>query len=103
MTSIFPDIAISTERLTLRAYEDEDVPALAQMMDDEAVGAWLPGPLPYTEDDARAWVGALAPAERTGGRGIVFAVTEFLTQRLVGTVRLQHTDWSVRSAEVSYL
>ncbi len=28
---------------------------------------------------------------------------EFLTQRLVGTVRLHHTDWDVRSTEVTYL
>ncbi|WP_187282771.1 hypothetical protein [Streptomyces sp. MS191] len=37
--------------------------------------------------------GRIAPAERAEGRGIVLAVTEFLTQRLVGTVRLRGTHW----------
>jgi RimJ/RimL family protein N-acetyltransferase len=103
MESIFPDISVSTERLSLRPYDAEDIPALVEMMNDESVVAWLPGPHPYTEDDARAWVESVAPGERASGAGIVFAVGEFLTQRLVGTVHLHHTDWRARCAEVSYL
>jgi RimJ/RimL family protein N-acetyltransferase len=30
-------------------------------------------------------------------------VTEFLTQRLVGTLHLHHADWRIRSAEVAYV
>ncbi len=103
MTSIFPDISISTERLSLRPYDEEDIPALAEMMNDEPVVGWLTAPHPYTEADARDWVTRIAPGQRGSGRGIVFAVGEFLTQRLVGTVRLHKTDWAVRSTEVSYL
>lgn len=103
MTSIFPDISVSTERLSLRPFDEEDVPALREMMDDEAATAWLPAPHPYTEEHARAWVARTAPEERAAGRGIVFAVSEFLTQRLVGTVRLAHTDWTVRSTEIGCL
>jgi RimJ/RimL family protein N-acetyltransferase len=103
MTSTFPDISISTERLVLRPFEEGDVPELADMMNDELVTAWTSVPHPYTVDDARAWATRLAPAQRSEGRGIVFAVTELLTQRLVGTVHLQNTDWRCRSTEVGYV
>ncbi len=103
MTSIFPDVSVSTERLSMRRYDEEDVPALVEMMNDESVVTWLPAPHPYTEADARAWVARIAPGLRESGDGITFAVSEFLTQRLVGTVRLHRADWAIRSAEVSYL
>ncbi|MET9439674.1 GNAT family N-acetyltransferase [Streptomyces sp. NPDC006610] len=103
MTSTFPNISISTERLVLRPLDEDDVPALAEMMNDEQVVAWTDVPHPCTEDTARAWITEQAPAERTSGRGFDLAVTEFLTQRLVGVVRLRHTDWHVRSTELSYI
>ncbi|MGO4420667.1 GNAT family N-acetyltransferase, partial [Streptomyces sp. MCAF7] len=91
MTSTFPDISISTERLVLRPFEEADVPALTEMMNDELVTAWTSVPHPYTTRDAHEWALRTAPAERTSGRGIVFAVAEFLTQRLVGIVHLSNT------------
>ncbi|MGW1796038.1 GNAT family N-acetyltransferase [Streptomyces sp. NPDC001984] len=103
MTSTFPDISISTERLVLRSFEEPDIEAFAEMMNDELVTAWTSVPHPYTKDDARTWITELAPAERTEGRGIVFAVTEFLTQRLVGIVHLRNSDWRVRSSEIAYV
>lgn len=103
MTTIFPDISLSTERLVLRPYEEEDIASLAEMMDDELVTAWTGVPQPYTVDHARDFVHRTAPAERTEGRGLVLAVTEFLTQRLVGTVHLHHTDWRIRGTEIGYL
>jgi len=101
--SAFPDVSISTERLVLRAYEEEDVPALVEMMNDDLVTAWTGVPHPYTETNARDFVARVAPADRVQGRGLVLAVNEFLTQRLVGTVTLQHTDWRIRCTEVGYL
>ncbi|MGC5344795.1 GNAT family N-acetyltransferase [Streptomyces sp. DT24] len=103
MTSTFPDISISTDRLVLRPLDMADVPAYIEMMNDELVTAWTTVPHPYTQVDAERWVRRIAPAERTQGRGIVFAVTEFLTQRLVGTVRLHGTDWRLRATEASYI
>ena len=98
----FPDISITTERLVLRALDASDVPALTEMMNDELVAAWTSVPAPYTEDHARAWINRHAPELRTSGRGLLLAVTEFLTQRLVGVVHLHHTDWRLRSGELSY-
>ncbi|MBY8879828.1 GNAT family N-acetyltransferase [Actinacidiphila acidipaludis] len=103
MTATFPDITLSTERLVLRPYEAADIPALVEMMNDELVTAWTGVPYPYTTADARDFVSRGAGAERTQGRGLVLAVTEFLTQRLVGTVTLQRTDWRIRATEIGYL
>ncbi|MEU9593608.1 GNAT family N-acetyltransferase [Streptomyces sp. NPDC048219] len=103
MTSTFPNISISTERLVLRPLDEDDVPALAAMMNDEQVAAWTHVPQPFTEQGARSWITEYAPAERAAGRGLDLAVTEFLTQRLVGIVQLTKTNWHVRSTELSYI
>ena len=103
MTGTFPNISISTERLVLRALDEDDVPALAEMMNDEQVGAWTDMPQPFSEDRARGWITEYAPAEREAGRGLGLAVTEFLTQRLVGVIQLGRTDWHIRSTELSYI
>jgi RimJ/RimL family protein N-acetyltransferase len=103
MTTTFPDISISTDRLVLRPYEEADIPALVEMMNDDLVTAWTSAPHPYTAGDAHDFVTRTAPAERDQGHGIVLAVTEFLTQRLVGTVSLHHTDWRIRGTEAGYL
>ena len=103
MTSTFPNISISTERLVLRPLDEDDVPALTEMMNDEQVASWTDVPQPFTEAGARRWITNYAPAERTSGRGLDLAVTEFLTQRLVGVVQLTKTDWHIRSTELSYI
>ncbi|MET8447540.1 GNAT family N-acetyltransferase [Streptomyces sp. NPDC005209] len=103
MTSTFPNISINTERLVLRPLDEDDVPALAEMMNDEQVGAWTDVAQPFTEDGARHWITEYAPAERAAGRGLDLAVTEFLTQRLVGIVQLTKTNWHIRSTELSYI
>ncbi|MFF5567301.1 GNAT family N-acetyltransferase [Streptomyces sp. NPDC012623] len=103
MTTTFPDVSISTERLVLRPFEPADIPAHIEMMNDEMVVAWTSVPHPYTREDAEKWVGTIAPAERLKGRGIAFAVTEFLTQRLVGVVRLRRTNWHALSTEAAYV
>ncbi|PYC76715.1 GNAT family N-acetyltransferase [Streptomyces tateyamensis] len=103
MPASFPETAISTERLLLRPLEEGDAPELVAMMADELVLSWTDVPQPYTVAHARAWVRQQAPAGRLAGRGISFAITEHLTQRLVGTVELRHTDWRLRSTEAAYV
>lgn len=103
MTSTFPTISISTERLVLRPLDEDDVPALAEMMNDEQVAAWTHVPQPFTEEGARTWITGYAPAEREAGRGLDLAVTEFLTQRLVGIIQLTKTNWYIRATELSYI
>ncbi|MFF1417071.1 GNAT family N-acetyltransferase [Streptomyces sp. NPDC058280] len=103
MTTTFPDVSISTERLVLRPFEPSDIPAHIEMMNDEMVTAWTSVPHPYTAADAEEWVSRIAPAERTEGRGIVFAVNEFLTQRLVGLVHFHSTNWHILATEAAYV
>lgn len=103
MTATFPDISLSTERLLLRPYDEADIPELVEMMNDDLVTSWTGAPRPYSEATARAFTTTGAAAERTSGRGLVLAVTELLTQRLVGTVQLQNTDWRIRGTEIGYL
>ncbi|MFI6286372.1 GNAT family N-acetyltransferase [Streptomyces sp. NPDC051018] len=103
MTTTFPDVSISTERLVLRPFEEGDIPAYTEMMNDEPVIAWTSEPHPYTAEDAAEWVRRIAPSQRTEGRGIALAVTEFLTQRLVGGVCLRSTDWRTRATEAAYV
>lgn len=103
MTSTFPVVTISTDRLVLRPLEEADIPPLIEMMGDELVAMWTSAPAPYTEVDARRLVLRDATAARRAGEGVVFAVTEFLTQRLVGLVRLSHTDWRLLAAEIGYI
>ncbi|MEU0970611.1 GNAT family N-acetyltransferase [Streptomyces sp. NPDC005917] len=103
MTSTFPNISISTERLVLRPLDEDDVPALAEMMTDEQVAAWTDVPQPFTEEATRHWITEYAPSERTEGQGLDLAVTEFLTQRLVGVIQLTKTNWHIRSTELSYI
>ncbi|WP_327357415.1 GNAT family N-acetyltransferase [Streptomyces sp. NBC_01304] len=100
---MFPDISISTERLVLRPLEDADAPAFAEMMNDEMVAAWTAVPQPYTETAALGWINEYAPTERIAGRGLDLAVTEFLTQRLVGIVQLTNTNWRLGATEISYI
>ncbi|KFF97302.1 acetyltransferase [Streptomyces scabiei] len=103
MMRTFPDISISTDRLVLRPFDEDDIPAFIEMMNDEQVMAWTDVPQPFTEREARTWITEYAPAERTSGRGLDLAVTEFLTQRLVGVIQLTKTDWHVRATELSYV
>ncbi|MFD4660522.1 GNAT family N-acetyltransferase [Kitasatospora sp. NPDC058444] len=103
MAASFPETAISTERLLLRPLAEDDAPGLATMMADDLVLAWTDLPYPFTEEYAAELARTLAPAHRAAGRGIVFAVTENLTQRLVGLVELRNTDWRLRSTEISYV
>jgi len=79
MTTTFPDVSISTERLVLRPFEPSDIPAHIEMMNDEMVTAWTSVPHPYTPEDAERWVHTIAPAERTGGRAFFPRKQEDLT------------------------
>jgi len=103
MAASFPETAISTDRLLLRPLDEGDAPSLVAMMADEPVQSWTAHPQPYTEAHAREWIRRIAPAHRAHGSGIVFAVTEHLTQRVVGVVDLHRTDWRLRATEIRFI
>jgi RimJ/RimL family protein N-acetyltransferase len=98
--STFPDLVLSTDRLTLRAFTAEDLAALHEAGRDPVIQRWLPLPSPYLEEHARAWALEVAPQTRTAGRGLVLAVAE--GHQLVAGLDLKRTDWAARTTEIGY-
>ncbi|MFD0530966.1 GNAT family N-acetyltransferase [Kitasatospora arboriphila] len=103
MAASFPETAISTERLLLRPLDDGDTAGLTALASDDQVHTWTSLPSPFTEAHAQHLIRVLAPGQRAEGGGIVFAVAEHLTQRLVGLVDLRCTDWRLRSTEIGFI
>ena len=54
-----PTIVLPQPGWSMRAWRDEDVPALARAANDERILQWMSDSWPshYTEDDARWWIG----------------------------------------------
>jgi RimJ/RimL family protein N-acetyltransferase len=64
--------ALQDEAIKLRAFIEDDIPAIAAACRDPEIQRWTRVPSPYTEDDARAFVTAtnehaLAIADRASG------------------------------------
>ncbi len=79
---------LHTERLILRAYTLDDVPALRRLAQSrELARMMLNLPHPYEEGMAEEWIAGLRPAFEAGTRA-AFAVTLREGGALVGTVSL---------------
>jgi RimJ/RimL family protein N-acetyltransferase len=97
---VFPDVVLRTERLTLRAFRDDDVDVLVAAVADPDVQRWLPLPDPYTREEGLSYVREFAPAARTSGRGLIRAIE--LDGGLAGLIDLKRTDWRHRETEIGY-
>jgi RimJ/RimL family protein N-acetyltransferase len=69
-----PTETIRTERLLLRPYRPEDVEPVFRACQDPDIQRWTTVPSPYTEDDARAFVGETTVNGRIEGRGLLTAM-----------------------------
>ncbi len=99
--STFPEVELTTARLLLRTFRRADMAENTLACRDELSRRWLPLPDPYTEADSEAWCTVIAPAFRTSGDGIQWAIER--DGRWAGSIGLHHTEWLARESEVGYL
>lgn len=97
----FPDVSLSTPRLTLRPLEVGDVAAVVEAGSDPVTQQWLPLPTPYTEAHARHWISDLAPEAVATGRGLVRAID--VEGRFAGSIDFKRTEWIAGVTEIGYL
>ena len=97
---LFPDVVLSTPRLSLRPFEECDIDGVVSAASDPVTQQWLPLPDPYTREHAQSWCRDQAPAVRTSGQGLVRAVEA--AGQLVGAIDLKRTDWAARTTEIGY-
>ena len=79
-----PDPPLGDERVVLRDWTDDDVPAIVDACRDPETARWTTVPIPYTERDAREWLERCADAWE---RGVApFAVVERETGELAAAI-----------------
>jgi len=89
---------VRTARLVLRPPRQDDADDVVRASSDPEAQRWLPVPVPYTRDDAVAFI-AQRTAERAEGRGLLCIVEA--EGRLVGTAGL-HFPGSLLGPGVGY-
>ncbi len=92
---------ITTGRLALRPFSEDDVPAIVRLADDPEISRnTLRIPYPYTDAHARGWL-ATQQEESRAGTGAVFAITEREGGSLMGACGLEIFP-EHRRAELGY-
>jgi len=102
--------SIETERLILRPWTEEDIPALYEAVDAsrERIGAWLPWVAYYTDRSAAVTFLAQARQGWRSGASLPMAVTERGSGRILGGVGFHGTiagapiDWERGLFETGY-
>ncbi|CAN5179681.1 GNAT family N-acetyltransferase [soil metagenome] len=93
----WPGSALTDGVVALGAMTEADVPAITEACNDPDIALWLPVPVPYTEDDARAFLEHIA-AEAAAGRFLNFAVRAAGSGSEGGASHRHHRDCENRSA-----
>jgi RimJ/RimL family protein N-acetyltransferase len=97
-----PQPPLSDGVVTLRAWEPEDVPAIAESCAEPEIARWLDLiPQPYTEDDARWYVAHCEQGWREGTNSN-FAIVEVASDRVVGAMGARHLEAEHGVTEVGY-
>jgi RimJ/RimL family protein N-acetyltransferase len=94
-----PDPPLADDAARLRAFVDADSSAVAAAMEDGEISRWTATiPWPYSEADARAWIGSQALRRETG-RGLDLAITE--GGEALGAIGVD-VDWDARCGQIGY-
>jgi RimJ/RimL family protein N-acetyltransferase len=88
--------------LILRAWREEDAPAVLAACQDPEIQHWLPVPVPYLDEHARGFVIDFARDEWSSGRGAPFAVVDADNQALVASAGLKDIDLDAKVATGGY-
>jgi RimJ/RimL family protein N-acetyltransferase len=87
--------------VTLRAFSQDDVSAVAAALEDGEVSRWTASiPWPYTEAHAIDWIGSHEQRRRVG-EGLDLAISDESGAAL-GAIGLDGLDWSAGRANVGY-
>ena len=97
-----PDPPLSDDVVTLRPWEDRDVPAIVAACRDDEIALWLDQvPQPYTDVDARAYL-AMTRRGWSESTHAAFAVTGAETGVVLGSLGVHWLDIDQHVAEIGY-
>ena len=97
----FPNPPLEDGDLALRPWRDADLADIVAACQDPAIPRWTAIPSPYTDRDARAYLGR-ADQDRLDGRELGMAVVGCDDGELLGSCGLARFDWSDHKAEIGY-
>jgi [ribosomal protein S5]-alanine N-acetyltransferase len=97
---LFPPEPLSDGHVTLRAWREDDLPALVEMCRDPEVPRWTRVPEDYSLDDAREWQ-ARKSVEEAAGLSVHFAIVDAGSGELLGSCGMHATDRG--AASIGYL
>lgn len=86
---------IAGQRITLRAFEEDDIPALLAWAADEEIDALVEGDYPRTPDDVAAWLG-----ERHRNPLKRHYIIDRTGRGAIGDIELDYIAWRSGEAEL---
>ena len=96
-----PRSPLADGTLLLRLPREADAPAIAEACSDPEIARWIPVPVPYRLEDARAFV-AFTAEGWSSGREPTFVIADAADQALLGTLALHRRADEPGKAAVGY-
>ena len=96
-----PDRPLTDGTLVLRLPRDADAPAIAAACADPEIARWIPVPVPYRLEDARAFV-AFTAEGWSSGREPTFGIVDAADGALLGTLAFHRRPEEPGKAAVGY-
>jgi RimJ/RimL family protein N-acetyltransferase len=96
-----PDRPLTDGTLVLRLPREADAPAIAAACADPEIARWIPVPVPYRLEDARAFVAFIAEGW-SSGREPTFVIADAADGALLGTLAFHRRPDEPGKAAVGY-